>query len=401
MKASAHLRSFPAAVLSLLLLFPRAGFGADPFDPSPFLGKKWFGIYLMGKKIGYGFSSLERIERRAAPAFRAAMEMTLKVALGGAAETTRIEEERIFSADGEFVAFSSANTVGLGPSPARGEREGGGFRLTLPAGSSLVPAPPETLTDYLAENLLVRRRAAAGDAVRVTLFDTTLLKPLAVSYRVEKIEEDYLSGVPTRVYVIRSEIPELGISSLDRIDENLTVLEAKIAGFLTLREEGEKEARNLSYLSDILTLTALAPRRAIPSPAETERLVLALEGVADGALLSFPPRQTIAPAGPQSYYLTVEKPRAGPDGAPVLPVAGPAFAPYLSPTAEIQSDDPAIAALARTIAGEEINSYRVTEKMTAWVFHNLEKTYRAAIPNAREVLRQKSGDCKAHSVLLA
>jgi transglutaminase-like putative cysteine protease len=29
------------------------------------------------------------------------------------------------------------------------------------------------------------------------------------------------------------------------------------------------------------------------------------------------------------------------------------------------------------------------------------KTYRAAIPNAREVLRQKSGDCKAHSVLLA
>lgn len=400
MKKLPRLRPLPF-LLFLLLVAPKAGGSATTFDPSPFLGKKWFGVYLLDQKIGYGWSALERIGQGEETTYRAGMEMTLTVAQGGGRETLRIADDRTYRADGSFASFSAANTAGLGTSPARGERAGNTLRLTLPSGTRTIAAPPETIEDYLAEQILVRRGAQESEAVRAVVFDSTLLKPLATLYRVERIEEKNLSGVPTRVFVIQAEIPELGLRSLDRIDENLTVIEAKISGFLTLREEGETEAKNLSYPSDILTLTAITPRgRPVRAPAGAERLVAAVEGIADATLLSFPPRQTIQTAGTESYYLTVEKQRIDPKRSFARPAAGEAFAPFLKATPEIQSDERRIRDLAREIAGGETDALRTAEMLTAWVHAHLRKTYRAKLPNALEVLEARSGDCKAHAVLL-
>ncbi len=400
MKKLRRFRLLPI-LFSLLLLAPKAGKSAAPFDPAPYLGKKWFGVYLLGQKIGYGWSALERDRQGETEIFRAGMEMTITVAAGGGRETLRIAEERVYRGDGAFVSFSAANTAGLGPSPARGERAGDSLLLTLPSGTRTVKAPPETIADYLAEQILVRRGAPEGTTVRAAVFDSTLLRPLATVYRLERTEERNLSGVPTRVFVIRAEVSEIGLSSIDRIDENLTVLEAKVAGFLTLREEGETEAKNLSYPSDIMTLTALSPRPAIDDPARVDRLVAAVEGIAESALLSFPPRQTVKPAGPESYYLTVEKRQIDPKLIPALPVSGAAFAPFLQATEEIQSDDPRIRALSRQIAGSETDALRAAEKLTFWVHANLRKSYRAKLPDALDVLRRREGDCKGHAVLLA
>jgi len=395
-----RLRTLPLC-LFLLLVAPPA-LESAPFDPSPFLGKKWFGVYLLHQKIGYGWSALTRIGQGEEAAYRAEMEMTITVKAGGGTETLAISDERIYRADGSFASFSAANTAGLGPSPSRGERDGKRLRLTLPSGTRLVNDAHETLQDYLAEQILVRRRPQAGESARATVFDSTLLRPLATLYRVERIEERILSGVPTRVYAIRAEIPEIGLHSLDRIDENLTVLEAKVSGFLTLREEGETEAKSLSYPSDILTLTAIAPRgRPVGSPARAERLLAVVEGIADAGIISSPPRQTIRPAGAESYYLTVEKQRIDPKLSPVLPVGASAFAPFLGATPEIQSDDPRVRGLAREIAGEETDALRTAEKLTAWVHAHLRKIYRAKLPSALEVLEARAGDCKAHAVLLA
>ncbi len=41
----------------------------------------------------------------------------------------------------------------------------------------------------------------------------------------------------------------------------------------------------------------------------------------------------------------------------------------------------------------------MTERLVDWVYQNLEKSFLAAIPNALDVLKKRSGDCKAHSVL--
>ncbi len=398
-----QLPRFPSLPVLLLMLLGAPGRAeAAPCDPAPYLGTKWFGVYLLDRKVGYGRATLERTGGGEESAYRAAMEMTLTVGQGGGPETIRISEERIYGADGAFVSFSAANTAGLGPSPARGERLGGSLRLILPSGTRTVSAPEETIADYLAEQILVRRGPREGEAARSVLFDSTLLKPLASLYRVERIEERNLGGVPTRVFVIRSEIPELKLSSLDRIADNQTVLEAKIAGFLTLREEGEAEAKSLSYLSDVLTLTAIVPRgRPVTSPARVDRLLAAVEGVDAVSLLSSPPRQTIRPAGADGYYLEVERQRLDPKLSPSLPVAGESFAPFLQSAPEIQSDDPRIRALAAEIAGGETDALRTAEKLTAWVHANLRKTYRVSLPDALGVLDSRSGDCKAHAVLLA
>lgn len=42
----------------------------------------------------------------------------------------------------------------------------------------------------------------------------------------------------------------------------------------------------------------------------------------------------------------------------------------------------------------------VSERLVEWLYQNLEKSFLAAIPNAVDVLKNRSGDCKAHAVLL-
>jgi len=42
---------------------------------------------------------------------------------------------------------------------------------------------------------------------------------------------------------------------------------------------------------------------------------------------------------------------------------------------------------------------RISKRLVEWVYTNLEKSFLAAIPNAVDVLKRRSGDCKAHAVL--
>ena len=42
---------------------------------------------------------------------------------------------------------------------------------------------------------------------------------------------------------------------------------------------------------------------------------------------------------------------------------------------------------------------RVSEMLVEWLYQNLKKSFMAAIPNAVDVLKKRSGDCKAHAVL--
>ena len=78
---------------------------------------------------------------------------------------------------------------------------------------------------------------------------------------------------------------------------------------------------------------------------------------------------------------------------------GAEFASALAPEPLVQSDDPAIAALAARIAGDERDPRAVAERITRWVHDSLEKKTSFSIPNAVQVLRLREGDCNEHTQL--
>ncbi len=373
--------------------------GPVEFDPTPFLGKRWYGVYLMSNKVGYGSSEISRTTYGEENGYRATFSLLYRINLFGQPHRMAAEEERTYLPDQGLVAFSSENDSALGRTVISGARKGDGFEVSMAGGEKLYPALPEKLADYLAPLLLVREKAPVGEKLESVQFMPTFLKSVRAVHTVEKIEERFIGGVKDLIYHIKSVFPELGIETVSLIDRNLNTLEASVGGILIIREEGETEARNLSYGSDLLLLTSITPDHPVPLPQKTRSLTLKLRGLKDPALIIPSPRQQFKELDDGSLLLRVELQGLEPKTAPRLPISDPDLKGYLEPTFYIQSADPAIRELARKIAAGETNSYLVTERIVNWVHRNLGKSFLAAIPNALDVLKKKTGDCKAHSAL--
>ncbi len=105
----------------------------------------------------------------------------------------------------------------------------------------------------------------------------------------------------------------------------------------------------------------------------------------------------------EKYAMTLKTTRPGAGfRSPTLPMKlDPEIARFLEPTAMAQSDNPAILSLAREIAGTEKDAMKVAEKIIAAVFHGITKEAGArGSATATEVLRNGSGDCTEHAVLV-
>lgn len=78
---------------------------------------------------------------------------------------------------------------------------------------------------------------------------------------------------------------------------------------------------------------------------------------------------------------------------------GGALAQELESTPLIQSNDPRIVEQARRIAGGSTDPVFVAQRLTEWVYGELEKNVTLSVPSALQVLEARSGDCNEHTVL--
>jgi len=72
---------------------------------------------------------------------------------------------------------------------------------------------------------------------------------------------------------------------------------------------------------------------------------------------------------------------------------------FLKPSRLIQSDDKRIIAQVEKIVLPNDSPYQKARKIISWIYHNIEKKPVVSIPNAVEVLQNRSGDCNEHSFL--
>ncbi len=394
----------PVILTVILLVHAALGAGISPshgstkFDPSPFLGTRWYGVYLMGNKVGYGSFRLAQSAYRSMTSYTSDFSVFYRVNIGGSFREMSIEEEKIYLPDEGLVAFSAAHDSILGHISLTGKKVDDRFEVTTSTDRQSVPAGEEKLADALADLILVREKSPPGRTIEGIQFETTLLAPVKMIHTVDSIEKRFINGVPTELYRIRSDFPALGISTVSLIDENLHTLESKV-GAITIREEGEEEAKNTGYSSDLLLITSVHPARVVPHPRRVVELTMRLGGIEDPALLLSSPRQQFTRIAPDTYYLTIRKEEEGSVSPRQLPVMDPLLKPFLKSTAYIQSNHPSIRVLAREIVGDEKNSRRVAALLSEWVYSNLEKSFLVAIPNAVDILKKRAGDCKAHSIL--
>ena len=147
---------------------------------------------------------------------------------------------------------------------------------------------------------------------------------------------------------------------------------------------------------DLVSVAAIPVARPIASPRGLSRLAVRVSGAPSPTSLSFPPRQVL-----QGETLVIDREDPARIRSFGLPAEEARFAADLAPTPFLQSDDPEVRGLARQILGAENDAEKAAQKILDWVFRNLVKTPTVSVPNARDVLRDRRGDCNEHAVLYA
>ena len=81
-----------------------------------------------------------------------------------------------------------------------------------------------------------------------------------------------------------------------------------------------------------------------------------------------------------------------------LPVS-PEITAYLTADEYIQSEDPALLAAAKEIAGNEPSPLGAARKLMTWVHGHMQPEPTVSVPSARQVLDVRKGDCNEYAVL--
>lgn len=82
-----------------------------------------------------------------------------------------------------------------------------------------------------------------------------------------------------------------------------------------------------------------------------------------------------------------------------VPVVGPKVEPHLESTPWIQAQDPAIAQKAREIVGTEKSALAASLKIMDWTHQNISPVPTMSLPNAKEILSIRKGDCNEYTAL--
>jgi hypothetical protein len=97
--------------------------------------------------------------------------------------------------------------------------------------------------------------------------------------------------------------------------------------------------------------------------------------------------------------VTRRRPPAGTHPFPVAPTA--ARREYLAPNAYVQSDEPALHALARRVIGRETDAWRASLELERWVADSMHFDLGVVFAPSVEVLEQRRGSRVAYATLLA
>ena len=82
-----------------------------------------------------------------------------------------------------------------------------------------------------------------------------------------------------------------------------------------------------------------------------------------------------------------------------FPVKEEEFRLSLSPTSFCQSDDPEIMETAAEIVEGERNAWKAAKQIALWVSQEMEANYDVGFATAKEILKNREGDCSEYTVI--
>jgi len=373
---------------------PEARRGFEPQD-------QWMGIFLEGgQRVGRLHWTTAAAEKGGRPGFRLSVEADLETSLFGMEAGMKIDGKAWTSADGalsnfDFSLHSGGHTMGV-----EGAVENKRLRGALKTGGEVLPL------DFPMESNLLSGSGVgmpgsglpvlkAGETTTIDAFDPVAMKMGKAT--VARVGEENISieGVPVLASVYSTTVG--GMTSKAWIGPNEEVLQATTPFGFTLRKIAPETADTpvpAGGGGDMIQSLAVVPKGKAVF-VDATRLVVRISGVDVDTIPSDPPWQVR-----EGDLVTILQP------APLATavVSEPADfdpAPHLASDAFVTAKHPEVLRKAQEIVGTETDPWKKALLIHTWLYESIDKVPVLSVPNALDVLRNKTGDCNEHAVLFA
>jgi hypothetical protein len=359
---------------------------------------------MQGSKAGYGELSFEKVDTPV-PGWRTRESITMILNVMGQTDTMKIIDTRFFTSPGGELHSNEMKFKSVtGEMIVEGAKEADEYIVTISLGGQetkkVFDYPADYLDNIKAPNLKIAAgEVSVGDSINSSYFEATppLTGTVHTNMKIESVDKYNFAGVPTDVYTVSFTIPEMKFTGTSVFDKTGRELELVLGGGMTLKLEGEKQAKTIDSQFDILADNLIKPQTKIENPKGLSYLKLQITGIGENDIINSD-LQKISVQAENNLTAQIRKGNI-PKTIIELPFKSEELAEYLAHTVYIQSDAEQIKSLAAEIIGDEKNSWEAAKKINQWVFDNIEKQFTPDFSNALQTLQTKQGDCGEHSAL--
>lgn len=280
-------------------------------------------------------------------------------------------------------------------SKVQGHVEGNKVRLEIFTGKEVIrdvitlKSPPYFSTNR--RGYLLTESLKVGQKVKVPYFDPISLTAQNTIVQYKGKEKVLIQRRVKSLHHFVESFSGVRVSSWIN-DKGEVVKEESPAGFVFIAEPEFKATDVAAAGSEILSTVSVPVQGVLPDLNTVESLQFRLVLPEEGTFDLNKDRQQYA-----DQILTVSREEIPPANA--LPCQG--FDELLASSPYVQADNPAITeTLAEIIAPEDSAMHKV-EKISTWLFDNLDKRPVIGVPDALTTLNSLKGDCNEHAALFA
>jgi transglutaminase-like putative cysteine protease len=376
-------------------------------------GEQWFLLKIGGTPVGYvrEASAVRGAGAAAVLVSDSTMKMTInrlgsKVAIEVLTRSEETADGRLqkigYEMRASVLATKSEAVVKDGAVEVRSEAGGKSYTRSIPYAGILLG--PEGV-----RRLSLAKIARPGDKIEYQTFSAESETVSQGSQTALAWEEISLGGRTVRALKVEETLAADGVKTTSWLDDKREALRqesptpfgvAEIV--LSSREEALRTEAGGSLPEELYTRSIIRTNIRLPRPRTIDYLKVRLAAKDAGAAWpDFPgPSPKAAGRTAKSIDLEVRRPATPAAARLPLPAAG-ADKEFLAPNAYIQSDDPALRAVAlRALAGET-DAWKAGLKLERWVAENMSFDLGIALAPSSELFKNRRGTCLGYATLLA
>ncbi|MDI6783357.1 MAG: transglutaminase-like domain-containing protein, partial [bacterium] len=378
--------------------------------------ENWLNVFLMGEKIGYYHETKQETIFNKEPVYEINSEMISKLVRFGIEFNIR-QVSQVYLAKDYSARFCRYQEEMFGSqkivsATVQGNKLFVEINLNGEITKQTLDWNTSSYFDAAVTEKIIHDGLISGKQYQFKVYSPELARWFEMSASVGTTERIELNGVTKEAVVVKSDYtltPELSsVTWISKADQQ--VVKAELGNYgMQMVQVPEAEAKEFKQKMEIKNLASIASNITFTEPSEVTKMRVNItyrEGN-PGSLIPEDSRQkweNSADTTAHSRILVITANSIDESTAPELPfkIKDEKITRFLSSTPYIQSDDTAIVATAKRIAGNEKNSAKVAVALCNWVNSYVEnKGFDTGFASAKDTFRTKRGDCTEHSVLLA